>query len=304
MEVLQLKSEAVASQEFFSPVRLNYPLVLTRQGLLMEVYSISSSIEIQKIIQYTEGNSVYDYHWVTPTTYIVLVKDHPIVLRSSSTGKILQKYPIYNHLNEIKSPYTSCISDSHILTILGNNLHKIDLASSTHTTHPIKLPQFRPRTVTNSISTNSSITAIGSYNTSSYLIDNNTQKPIKKLSSLNSVNQFIFSQYNLYIGAVHSEFIQIWDLRQLNSTLIDIPRYHPTHQKTLFDVDSNSNLGIGNGDGSICVYNPNFQLRSQFYAHFDAVNSVQFYEHGLVTSSGQRHLGKIRPKSLIREFIW
>lgn len=304
MEVLKLKSEAVASQEFFSPVRLKYPLVLTRQGLLMEVHLISSSIEIQKIIQYTEGNSIYDYHWVTPTTYIVLVKDHPIVLRSSSTGKIIKKYPIYSHLDEIKSPYTACLSDSQIITILGNTVHKIDIESSVHTTHLLNLPNFRPRTVTNSISTNNSITAIGSYNTASYLIDHNTQKPIKKLNSLNSVNQFIFSQYNLYIGAIHSEIIQIWDLRQLNSPLIDIPRYHPTHQKILFDVDSNSNLGFGNGDGSICVYNDNFQKISQFYAHFDAVNSVQFYNQGLVTSSGQRHLGKIRPKSLIREFIW
>lgn len=304
MEFAYLKSETVASQSFFSPIRLNYPLVLTRQELIMELYCIDSSKDMQKVLQYFEGNNIYDYHWLDPSNFIVLVKDHPIVLRSSKSGKIISKFPIRSHLDEIKSPYTAHISNNQLLTILGNTLHKIDFNSSTHTTFKINLPEFRPRTITTAISTNNSLTALGSYNTFSYLFDNNSLKPIKKLNSLHSINQFIFAQHLLYIGACHSDYIQIWDLRQLNSPLINLPRSHPTHQKILFDVDNNNNIGLGNEDGSICLYNEKFELFSQFFAHFDAVNSVQFFDQGLVTSSGQRHLGNNHPKSVIREFYY
>lgn len=304
MDFGYLKSETVASQSFFSPVRVNYPLVLTRQELIMELYCIDSSKDMRKVLLYKEGNNIYDYHWLDPSHYIVLVKDHPIVLRSSKSGKILSKFPIRSHLDEIKSPYTAHISNNTLLTILGNTLHKIDFNSSTHSSSTINLPQFRPRTVTTAISSSNSLISLGSYNTSSFLLDTNSLKPIKKLDSLHSVNQFIFAQNLLYIGACHSDFIQIWDLRQLNSPLIHLPRAHPTHQKILFDVDLNNNVGIGNADGSICLFNHKFELFWEFFAHFDAVNSVQFFDRGLVTSSGQWHIGRNQPKSLIREFYY
>ena len=305
MAQVQLKSETIASQGFFSPIRLDFPLILTRQERLMEIYKLNDSLEIQKIIQYSEGNTIYEYLWTDTGKFIVLVKDHPIVLRSVETGNIIQKYSIYSHLDEIKSPYTACIENHQIYTILGNIIYEIDIDSGSKKEIRIKSDKLRPRTITNLIAINKSIITIGSYDEIVYFVDKNSQKIINKIEALKGVTQLMYKEQNLYIGARHSNCIQIWDLRLMKNPkhIINLPRLHQSYQKILFDIDFASNLAVGNTDGSIFLYNHNFELTSQVFAHFDAVNSVQFFSKGIVTSSGQRWIDS-KPISLIREFWW
>jgi WD40 repeat protein len=303
---LQLKKESQASHGFFSPVKVNYPYVLTRQELITEVYQIEEGCEIKKMIQFAEANQVYDYFWANEQFYIILVKDHPLFLRSLETGKTVQKYPIYSHLFEVKTPYCGFCDKTSIFTCLGNIIHKIDLKSGEHLIIPIKSKKMRPRTVSTSITQSSSLIVIGSHSSTAFLIDQSSGKLISEVPSVPRISQLMIQDLNLYIGGRKNNHIEIWDLRMLKfpKHLQSIPRDHPNHQKILFDVDNSGNLAVGDPQGDIRVFNRHFQILTDFPSHFDAVNSVQFSPDGLLSSSGQRHFKSMNIPSLIREFIW
>lgn len=174
--MVKLISEAVSPNGFYSPIKLQYPKILVKRSSLIEIYEFASTIDLQLKIQYEERNVIYDYIWID-NAYLTLIKDHPMQLRSSIDCKLSCKYPVYNHLCEIKSPYCACVHLSSIYTALGNAVHKFDIETGTDMMHTIT-QNLKPRTVINTICIDNKLLALGSYNSEVYLIDTNTSKLI------------------------------------------------------------------------------------------------------------------------------
>ena len=307
--MVTLLSESRATSGFFSPIRVNFPHVLVKRLDFMEIYEITSAVDLVKTIQYRETNVIYDYLWLPNSSlYLSLIKDHPISMRHRETGKLLQKYPVYNHLCEIKSPYAACIAGSSIFACIGNKIYEFDVEIPVSSSWIIK-GSLRPRSVSNCIEANGKIIALGSYNTEVYLIDKDCRRNIAMLQGQEGgVIQCVMRGNYMYVGGRKDNHVLLWDLRNLGKEVGFVNKFsrvHPTNQKILFDVDQNGNLGVGNFDGSIVKYNCFGEVKMEFNAHFDAVNSVQFYEGGIVSSSGQRHYEEEEQtleKSLIR--VW
>lgn len=299
-----LTKESIASQSFFSPIKLNYPHILTKQDNLLEVYKISDSSEICKTIQIPEPNQIYDYLWATSSSFLTLSKDHPLYLRSLETGKLIQKYPILSHLYEVKSPYCAFSDMTSITTCLGSKLFSIDIETGSQSSILIKSQSFRPRTVNTSILKFMNLVLIASHSNQVFLIDLNSGRLVSQIPSVPYISQILLQEQQLYIGGRAGQHIEVWDIKfaKAATQTASIPRFHPTHQKILFDVDSCFNLAIGHADGTISVLNRDFSIVNSFDAHFDAVNSVQFFCNGIVSSSGQRSIFPRESYSLIREF--
>lgn len=303
----KLVSEAQANFEFFSPVKYSEPNILVRQGLMIEIFAVSSSREIIKKVQYKESNTIYDYLWAGSSEfYLSLIKDHPISLRRTSTTKLIQKYPIYNHLCEIKSPYTACSYDNtRFLTTLGNTVYEYDIETAKSSKKVISQEILRQRTVINAICCNKNLVFLGSFNRLVYIIDNRSRKILSALDGQEGgVIQCITQGNYLYVGGRKDSHVLLWDLRNpsLPVNLFSFPRTHNSFQKILFDVNTNSDLLVGNNDGTIVKYNSSGEELKNFYGHFDAVNSVQFSPAGIISSSGQRHYESRSLPSLIRIF--
>ena len=175
------------------------------------------------------------------------------------------KYPVYNHLFEIKSPYSASTHENKIYTCIGNFLYSFDLDSSIHSTTILK--NFKPRTVSNTIFVNSSLLVIGSYNKQVYLYDKKDCKNIATLQGQQGgVIQCLAKNNFLYVGGRKDNNVTIWDLRMLNSPICNkiLNRKHESNQKILFDVNDNNNLIVGNFDGSIVEYNFDGKLINEF----------------------------------------
>jgi WD40 repeat protein len=145
---------------------------------------------------------------------------------------------------------------------------------------------------------------IASHSNQVFLIDLNSGRLVSQIPSVPYISQILLQEQQLYIGGRAGQHIEVWDIKfaKAATQTASIPRFHPTHQKILFDVDSCFNLAIGHADGTISVLNRDFSIVNSFDAHFDAVNSVQFFCNGIVSSSGQRSIFPRESYSLIREF--
>ena len=212
-------------------------------------------------------------------------------LRSCNTSKLITKYPVYNHLYEIKSPYSACVFNNNIYACIGNTIHEFDIETQNNSKILIS-DYLKPRSVTNAICSTEKLIFLGSYDTRVFVIDKNACRTAAILSGQRGgVIQCLAIDNLLYVGGRKDNFILMWDIRNTIAPICrtELSRNHQTNQRILFDVNSGGSLIAGNFDGSIVTYNHFGEIEDSFFGHFDSVNSVQFYQNGIVSSCGQRH---------------
>lgn len=246
-------------------------------------------------LKYRSLSTIYDYIWhPTQSYHLLLQKDLPIYLQSAS--KTLKTYPVFTHLDEIRSPLTAFCSATAFYTGLGKSVYRFDIetgACSALSLAP-KGVKCSEKTLVAALDVNNQLVAAGTYSKLTYILSPQEKTTVAVLEGqFGGVIQCLFHDFSLYTGGRADNTVFSWDLRNLRSPIVAFNYYrlHRTQQRVLFSLYQGE-LRVGNGDGSVYLYDINTgELKSGFNAHFDAVNSTQWSDgFPLITSSGQRHL--------------
>lgn len=279
------------THSFFTPIRLS-PLeqhILTSEHEFISIYSAHSL----SLLTTLSCNKIYSYYWHPKSTaYLLLLKGYPMFLYSLTSDK-LQTFPVYNHLQELRTPMAAYVSDCYITTVLGNSLKYYDIETGTlclETALRSDTRSIRPRGIMSALTETHAICVIGSYSGDVFLYDLNSSNSISTIKVPSGVIQIEVSDQTLLISTRANNYIYCYDIRHLSSPVLKIYCYrtHRTQQRILFDYTENL-LITGNHDGSVYSYNLlGNSLEWCFMGHFDAVNSVQLGKNCLYTSSGQR----------------
>lgn len=294
---VRLYAEAVeTSGDLFMPAKAGLDGVLTAVGREVMVFPMPETPgNATYRLKYRSLSTIYDYIWhPTQPYHLLLQKDLPISLHSSD--KTVKTYPVLTHLDEIRSPLTACCTSTAFYTGLGKTLYRYDIETGAFAALSLapKGVKCSEKTIVAALDVNSELVAAGTYSKLTYILSPQEAATVAILEGqYGGVIQCLFQDFCLYTGGRADDTVFSWDLRILRSPVqvFSFYRLHRTQQRVLFSLEQGE-LRIGNGDGSVYLYDVNTgELKSGFNAHFDAVNSTQWAsEFALITSSGQRHL--------------
>ena len=98
----------------------------------------------------------------------------------------------------------------------------------------------------------------------------------------------------LYSACRRSHSIQVWDLRQMSSTITSYPQYNPTNQRLEFHL-SEDTIYITNADRTVTMYHTNISSSTETKKPFhtvegfmDTTNGVSYHSSYLAIGVGSR----------------
>nr|CAB3267763.1 telomerase Cajal body protein 1-like [Phallusia mammillata] len=306
----------------------------TPSELLNNNYKNEQPYELKECFSVKEPETVYDFCWwplmnsQSPETccFLTTSRDQPVHLWDAFNGSLRASYRSINNVDELQAAHSVCFSPDGQQLLCGYRKQ----VCLFYTDRPgakferWKTVKAKPcKSVQNNIIScvefgpDGSMFACGCYDRTIGIYSPNNGKRLELVTAHSSgvtCLKFSADGNRLYSGARKDGSIKCWDMRWLNTPLLQFNRQVTTNQRIHFDLVYNgeilkeTELIAGSTDGNIVLWNlkeaipeaetdvANCQVLDTqpvyaFKGHNDCVNgcSVHPYLPILLTSSGQRH---------------
>lgn len=218
---------------------------------------------LTRVLNIHESDNVYDMQWYPgmnvsdPSTCCILTsaRDHPIRLWDICTAKVCCSYPCYNHLDQIIAPHSLHFDSGGSWIFAGFDkscLRVINVQRPGQVFRTARLKSYLGNrsgiiSTMDMSSTASQLLALGTFGGGVCVLDvrQDICKPIAVLEATGGTGvtcvKFSSSDGNqLLVGSRKHDKISLWDIRQLNSPLLQ-ELYRPigsTNQRSFFNVRS------------------------------------------------------------------
>nr|CAG4638475.1 EOG090X06W9 [Cyclestheria hislopi] len=285
--------------------------------------------EMTPSLRIKEGELVYDYCWYPlmsswePQSCLLAstAKNNPIHLWDAYTGKLINTYRAYNHVDEVEAATSLCMDPSGEKLYCGFNkcvrIFNVDTPGRQCETRPTKSSNGISASqsgIISCIAVNPALPSV--YAAASYL------KTVGLYSEPDGTTLCILEGHRggvthvkfspdgllLYTGGRKDPEIICWDLRNPSSVLFTVKRTVETNQRIYFDLDpSGRYLLSGDTGGLIRIWDTLKAVESSgendivlseimsFRTDSDCTNGVSCHPWLplIATSSGQRHVPNV-----------
>lgn len=295
----------------------------------LRIYNIPTELMDSKNHEITsnqivkESDTVYDFCWYNKMSsadpdsccFLTTCKDSPVHMWDMNTGKLKCTYRPYNHLDEMTTAHSLCLSldGNKLYTGFNRMIRVFDVSRPGR--QCIQRPTFvkhqgQPGIISCIAASpqGGGIYAAGSYARAIALYHEPDGNMLCMFEGQQGgVTHIAFSPdgTKLYSGGRKDPEILCWDLRKPGQILFVVLRLCETNQRLYFDQDgSGRHLVSGCHDGAVSVWDtsrlpvkvlpesdPLLKLVMKFKAHRDCVNGVSINPkmNVLASCSGQRH---------------
>ncbi|KAJ2844547.1 hypothetical protein IWW36_005145 [Coemansia brasiliensis] len=281
-------------------------------------YSTSSATnrELRVSTNIAHGGTLLSYAWYPfmdqndPATCCLIesIRDHPLHLRDTSTGRVRASYTAYDSKDVLMSASSTAFSQDGTSIYGGyfNHIARFDvqrpgLPVDLQLTSPSRRSRDGIKGIVSCMASGSLGLACGTFNghIGLYTASSGMQSwraPAEYCGSGLTSLVWAPNSVHLWAGSRQSQHLVAWDIRDLRGPWAVVPRACRTQQRMFFGFDATGrHLVAGEMDGTVAFHDvgdiESRPVRVQAHSDLVAGISTHPYYPLLATASGQRHIG-------------